>query len=64
MQRKLVSTLFAMIGLLLWADAAPAATLAGTVVAVSGSYTARGYALRPGSAVQVSNTIKATVSTQ
>jgi hypothetical protein len=57
MRRKLVGALFALLGLMLWADAAPAATLAATVVAVSGSCTARGRALKPGDAVQVSDTI-------
>ena len=46
MRRKLVGTLFAILGLMLWAGAAPAATLAGTVVAVSGSCTAHGRALK------------------
>jgi hypothetical protein len=44
MQRKFVVTLFAVLSPMLWADVAPAATLAGTVVAVSGSCTARGHA--------------------
>ena len=57
MQGKLVGALFAILGLMLWADAAPAAMPAGTVVAVSGSCTARGHALKPGDAVQVSDTI-------
>jgi hypothetical protein len=57
MQRKFVVTLFAVLSLMLWADLAPAATLAGTVVAVSGSCTARGHALRLGDAVQVSDTV-------
>jgi hypothetical protein len=57
MQRKFVVTLFAVLSLMLWADVAPAATLAGTVVAVSGSCTARGHALRLGDAVQVSDTV-------
>jgi hypothetical protein len=57
MRRKLVGALFALLGLMLWTDAAPAATLAATVVAVSGSCTARGRALKPGDAVQVSDTI-------
>jgi hypothetical protein len=57
MWRKLVGTLFAILGLMLWADVAPAATLVGTVFAVSGSCTARGRALKPGDAVQVSDTV-------
>ena len=57
MQRKLVGALFAILGLMLWADVAPAAMPAGTVVAVSGSCTAGGHALKPGDAVQVSDTI-------
>jgi hypothetical protein len=57
MQRKFVVTLFAVLSPMLWADVAPAATLAGTVVAVSGSCTARGHALRLGDAVQVSDTV-------
>jgi hypothetical protein len=57
MQHKLVSTLFAILGLMLWAGAAPAATPAGMVVAVSGSCTAGGHALKLGDAVQVSDTV-------
>ena len=57
MQGKFLGTLFAILGLMLWADAAPAVTPAGTAVAVSGSCTARGRALKPGDAVQVSDTI-------
>ena len=34
MRRKLVGTLFAILGLMLWVGAAPATELAGTVVAV------------------------------
>ena len=37
MRHKLIGTLFAILSLTLWTVAAPAATLAGTVVAVSGS---------------------------
>jgi hypothetical protein len=57
MRRKLVGTLFAILGLMLWAGAAPAAELAGTVVAVIGSCTAHGRALKSGDAVQVSDTV-------
>jgi hypothetical protein len=57
MQRKFVVTLFAVLSPMLCAYVAPAATLAGTVVAVSGSCTARGHALRLGDAVQVSDTV-------
>jgi len=57
MRRKLVGAMFALLGLMLWADAAPAATLAGTVVAVSGPCTARGRALKLGDAVQVGDTV-------
>jgi hypothetical protein len=57
MQRKLLGTLFAVFGLIFWADAASAAMPAGTVVAVSGSCTARGRALKPGDPVQVSDTL-------
>ena len=57
MQRALVGALFAMLGLMLWADAAPAAMPAATVVAVSGPCSARGRPLKPGEAVQVSDTI-------
>jgi hypothetical protein len=57
MRRKLFGTLFAILGLMLWAGAAPAAELAGKVVAVSGSCTAHGRALKSGDAVQVSDTV-------
>jgi hypothetical protein len=57
MRRKLVGTLFAILGLMLWVGAAPATELAGTVVAVSGSCTAHGRALKSGDAVQVSDTV-------
>jgi hypothetical protein len=57
MRRKLVGALFVLLGLMLWADAAPAATLAGAVVAVSGSCTAGGRVLKRGDAVQVSDTV-------
>lgn len=57
MRRTLVGTLFAILGLMLWAGAAPATELAGTVVAVSGSCTAHGRALKSGDAVQVSDTV-------
>ena len=43
--------------LMLRADAAPAVTPAGTAVAVSGSCTARGRALKPGDAVQAGDTV-------
>ena len=54
MQGKFLGTLFAILGLMLWADAAPAVTPAGTV---SGSCTARGRALKPGDAVQAGDTV-------
>ena len=57
MQRKFVGALFAILGPMLWADRAPAAMPAGAVLAVSGSCTARGRALKPGDAVQVSDSI-------
>jgi hypothetical protein len=57
MQRKVVGTLFAILGLMLWANAAPAATPAGTVVAVSGLCTAGGRALKLADAVQVGDTV-------
>ena len=57
MQRQLVGALFATLGLMLWADVAPAAIPVGTVVAVSGSCSAGGRALIPCEAVQVSDTI-------
>jgi len=57
MRRILVGRRFALLGLMLWAGAAPAATLAGTVVGVSGSCTARGRALKPGDAVQVGDAV-------
>ena len=57
MQGKFLGTLFAILGLMLWADAAPAVTPAGTAVAVSGSCTARGRALKPGDAVQAGDTV-------
>ena len=57
MRRKLIGTLFAILSLTLWAVAAPAATLAGTVVAVSGSCTDHGRVLKSGDAVQVSDTV-------
>ena len=57
MQRKLVGALFAILGLMLWADVAPAAIPVGTVVAVSGSCSAGGRALIPGEAVQVGYTV-------
>jgi hypothetical protein len=53
----LVGALFAMLALILWADAALAAIPAGTVVAVSGSCSAAGRALKPGEAVQVGYTV-------
>ena len=53
---KLVSVLFATFGLMLWADAA-AATLAGMVVAVSGTCTDHGRVLDRGDAVQVGDTL-------
>jgi hypothetical protein len=57
MQRTLVGTLFVMLGLMLWTGAAPAARLAGTVVAMSGSCTAHGRALKPGDTVRVSDAV-------
>lgn len=57
MQRKFVGALFAIFGLMLWANATPAAIPAGTVVAVSGSCSTGGRALKPGNAVQVGDTI-------
>ena len=47
----------ALLGLMLWMGAASAATLTGTVVAVSGSCTAHGRALKTGDAVQVSEAV-------
>jgi hypothetical protein len=57
MQRRLVGTLFAILGLMHWPDAVLAATLAGTVAAVSGSCTADGRALRLNDPVEVSDTV-------
>jgi hypothetical protein len=57
MRRKLVGALVVLLGLMLWADAAPTATLAGAVVAVSGSCTAGGRVLKRGDAVQVSDIV-------
>lgn len=57
MQRKWVDPLFAIFGLMLWADAAFAATLAGTVAAVSGSCTAAGHVLKRDDAVQVGDSV-------
>src|SRR5208282_5036214 len=57
MRRMLVGRRFALLGLMLWAGAAPAAMLAGTVVEVSGSCTARGRVLKPGDAVQVGDAV-------
>jgi hypothetical protein len=57
MQGKFLGTLFAILGLMLWADAAPAVTPAGTAVAVSGSCTARGRALKPGDTVQAGDMV-------
>jgi hypothetical protein len=63
MQRKFLGTLFAILGLMLWAEATPGSMPAGTVVAISGSCTARGAApersrtLKPGDAVQASDTV-------
>jgi hypothetical protein len=55
-QRKLLGALFAIIGLMLWADAA-AATPAGTVIGVSGSSTDRGRVLNRGDTVQIGDTL-------
>ena len=57
MQRRLIGTLIAILGLMHWPDAASAATLAGTVAAVSGSCTADGRALRLNDPVEVSDTV-------
>jgi hypothetical protein len=55
-QRKLLGALFAIFGVMLWADAA-AGTPAGTVVWLSGSCTDRGRALHPGDTVQIGDTL-------
>jgi hypothetical protein len=55
-QRKLLGALFAIFGVMLWADAA-AGTPAGTVVGLSGSCTDRGRALHPGDTVQIGDTL-------
>src|SRR5689334_21150146 len=55
-QRKLLGALFAIFGLMLWADAA-AATPAGTVIGVSGSCTDRGRVLNRGDTVQIGDTL-------
>jgi hypothetical protein len=55
MRRKLAGALFAAFCLILWAQAAQAA--AGSVVAVSGSVTAGGRALKLGDSVEVSDTV-------
>jgi len=57
MLRKLASNLFTILVLIPWPCAAPAATLAGTVVALSGPCVAHGRALKRGSAVQVDDTV-------
>jgi hypothetical protein len=57
MRRELTSALFAILGLALWAVAAPAAPQAGTVIAVSGSPTDHGRVLTRGDAVQVGDTL-------
>lgn len=57
MRRKLVGALFPILGLMLPAGAAAAATLAGTVAAVSGSCTASGRALTRDGAVQIGDTV-------
>jgi hypothetical protein len=54
--RKLLGALFAIFGLMLWADAA-AATPAGTVIGVSGSCTDRGRVLNRGDTVQIGDTL-------
>ena len=56
MQRKLVGALFAIFGLMLWADAA-AATPAGTVIGVSGSCTDQGRVLNRGDTIQIGDTL-------
>jgi len=56
MQRKLLGVLFAIFGLILWADAA-AATPAGTVVGLSGSCTDRGHVLNRSDTVQIGDTL-------
>jgi hypothetical protein len=55
--REGFGTLCAILGLMLWTGAASAATLAGSVVAVSGSCTSQGRPLRNGDAVQVSDAV-------
>ncbi|HME25900.1 MAG TPA: FecR family protein [Acetobacteraceae bacterium] len=55
--RKEFGTLCTMLGLVLWIGAASAAAPTGTVVAVSGSCTAHGRALKSGDAVQLSDTV-------
>ena len=57
MRRKLVGTLFPILGLMLPAGAAAGPTLAGTVARVSGSCTAGGRVLTPDGAVQVGDTV-------
>jgi hypothetical protein len=56
MQRKMVGALFAIFGLMLWADAA-AATPAGTVIGVSGSCTDHGRVLNRGDTIQIGDTL-------
>jgi hypothetical protein len=58
MRRRFVSMLFGIFSLMLLADAASAATSAGTVDTVNGSCTAHGRVLRQGDAVQVSDTVE------
>jgi hypothetical protein len=57
MQCKVFATLFAILGLMHWPDDALAATLAGTVIAVSGSCTADGRVLRLNDPVEVSDAV-------
>lgn len=57
LRRRFAGTVFAMVGLMLWTSAAPALLSAATAVAVSGSCTAHGHALKRGDAVQVGDTV-------
>lgn len=52
----MVGVVFAIVGLMLWAGAA-AATPAGTVIGVSGSFTDHGHVLNRGDAVQVGDAL-------
>ncbi|MBV8091788.1 MAG: FecR domain-containing protein [Acetobacteraceae bacterium] len=57
MLRRLVGALFAILALPLWASPVSAATVAGTVVAVSGPCAVPGRPLKSGDALQVSDTV-------